>query len=76
MFLAHLGMGKTKSRVKQRFYWYALCADMESHIRKCPICTANMYPKKKPRAPLKGYGAGASIDRIGIDVLGPLPFSN
>ena len=76
MFSAHLGMVKTKSRVKQRFYWYKLGADVESHIHKCPICTANMYPKKKPRAPLKDYRAGAPIDRIGIDVLGPLPTSN
>ena len=76
MFSAHLGMVKTKSRVKQRFYWYKLGADVESHIHKCPICTANMYPKKKPRAPLKDYMAEAPIDRIGIDVLGPLPTSN
>ena len=51
-------------------------ADIELHIRKCPVCSANMNPKKRLQAALKDYRVGAPIDRIGIDVLGPLPTSN
>ena len=51
-------------------------ADIELHICKCPVCSANMNPKKRLQAALKDYRVGAPIDRIGIDVLGPLPTSN
>ncbi len=30
-------------------------------------------PKKKPRAPLRQYNVGNPMERIAIDVLGPLP---
>ena len=76
LFSAHLGIVKTKLRVKTRFYWYKMGADIELHIRKCPVCSANMNPKKRLQAALKDYRVGAPIDRIGIDVLGPLPTSN
>ena len=38
---AHLGVNKTVSKLKQRFYWYNMKKDVKSHIRKCK----NMHKK-------------------------------
>ena len=76
LFAAHLGIAKTVSKVKQRFYWYKVGADVELHIKKCPVCCANSHPRRRLKAPLKDYRVGAPMDRIGVDVLGPLPVSN
>ena len=71
-----MGIAKTVSKVKQRFYWYKVGADVELHIKKCPVCCANSHPRRRLKAPLKDYRVGAPMDRIGVDVLGPLPVSN
>ena len=46
---------------------------MRNYIRKCPVCCANRHPQKRLRAALKDYRVGHPLDRIGVDVLGPLP---
>ena len=76
LFAAHLGISKTISAIKQRFYWYRLGADVELHVKQCPTCSANRHPAKRLKAALKDYRVGAPMDRIGIDIMGPLPISN
>ena len=75
LFAAHFGIEKTTQNVKKRFYWYRLSRDVKRHIRECPICTANKHPQKPLRAALTDYRVGAPMDRVGIDILGPLPKS-
>ena len=50
--------------------------DISLHIRQCPECSTNSNPQKRPKATLMDYRVGAPMDRIGIDILGPLPTSN
>ena len=47
--------------------------DLTQYIRRCPVCSANKQPRKKPRAPLVVYHVGHPMARIGMDILGPLP---
>ena len=75
-YAAHLGIVKTKAKIKQRFYWYRMGTDISLHIRQCPECSTNSNPQKRPKATLMDYRVGAPMDRIGIDILGPLPTSN
>ena len=70
---AHLGVRKTTDKIKQRFYWYQCKTDVQLHIMHCGMCTRNSEPRKKYRAPLGRYQAGCPLDRVGIDILGPLP---
>ena len=70
---AHLGIEKTVEKIKQRFYWYRLGADVKAHIKECPVCCANRHPKKRLRAALKDYRVGYPLDRIALDIMGPLP---
>ena len=69
----HLGFKKTTERVKARFYWCGLRKDVESWCVRCDVCASRKKPSKTPRAPMKTYNVGAPMERIAIDVMGPLP---
>ncbi|KAK3742155.1 hypothetical protein QZH41_007827 [Actinostola sp. cb2023] len=71
----HLGVTKTLGRVKQRFYWYKCSQDVRDWCRKCDLCAASKIPQKTPRAAMKRYNVGAPLERVALDVLGPLPES-
>ena len=72
----HLGIKKTLSKVKRSFYWYGQKMCVRNWIMKCKVCGARKPPAKTPRAPLKEYRSGAPLDRLCIDILGPLPVSD
>ena len=45
-------MKKTLAKVKARFYWPGLTADVRSNLRKCNLCERRKSPPKKRQAPL------------------------
>jgi predicted aspartyl protease len=69
----HFGGQKTEGRVKERFYWCGAAADIRSFVRHCTACAKRKNPTRKRRAKVKQYRVGAPLERIAIDVLGPLP---
>ena len=69
----HLGRKKTQGKILQRFYWFELREDVTNWIRACDICAANKLPSKHAKAPLGDMRVGAPMDRLCIDILGPLP---
>ena len=69
----HLGINKTMGKVKERFYWVNYHSDVKKWCKTCDICSSRSGPQKKPRAPLGQYNVGVPMERIAIDVLGPLP---
>ena len=71
----HLGCKKTKQKILQKFYWYALKEDVYLHIHKCDICQADKKPLKIPRASLGSLATGAPGDCLATDYLGPLPMT-
>ena len=42
-------------------------------LRHCPVCNKKKHPTKKQTAPLVDYRSGYPLDRIGLDIIGPLP---
>ena len=71
----HLGVTKTLGRVKQRFYWYKCSQEVKDWCKKCDLCAARKKPQKTPRAAMKKYNVGAPLERVALDILGPLPES-
>lgn len=69
----HLGTEKTLEKLRQRCYWPGLKANVEDWCRKCEDCARRKMPSKYPRAPLGTYIVGAPLERIALDILGPLP---
>ena len=41
-------------------------------VLKCDICAANKTPNRTPKAPLGNMNDGGVLDRLFIDILGPL----
>ena len=72
----HLGVNKLLHKVKQRYYWVGMSEDVRSWVRKCNTCAQTKNPPKKPLAPLQQYAVGAPLERVAMDILGPLPKSN
>ena len=69
----HMGEKKTLLKIRYRYYWNGMAADVRSHVRKCDGCARRKGPQKHRRAPLSQYRVRGPLERIAVDVLGPLP---
>ncbi|KAK3095582.1 hypothetical protein FSP39_016324 [Pinctada imbricata] len=69
----HLGIKKTIDKVKKRFFWYGLSRFVEKWCSKCDVCSARKLPVRKPKYSMRQYHVGAPLERIGMDIIGPLP---
>ena len=49
------------------------CHRIQNYVEKCGICNRNKKPNIKPKATLGQYHEGSPLERIHIDILGPLP---
>ena len=70
----HLGFIKTLYNVRQRFYWPGQRSDVARWCHRCQEFGARK-PKKRKRALLKET-VGLPMERIALDIMGPLPQSN
>lgn len=71
----HLGMRRTMAKVRQRFYWPGLDTDVRSTVRQCNVCASKKSPNKTRRAPLQQHQVGMPMERVALDIMGPLPES-
>ncbi|CAG2209381.1 unnamed protein product [Mytilus edulis] len=71
-YSGHMGVKKTIEKMKTVFTWYKMSQDITEHIQNCTICNKIKGTGKKPKAPLMDYRVGYPLDRIGIDIIGPL----
>lgn len=69
----HLGVNKMLHKVQRRYYWVGLAADVRLWVKRCTTCARLKNPPKKNKAPLQRYRVGAPIERVAMDILGPLP---
>ena len=69
---AHLGMGKTLGKIRDRFFWYARRKDVEDWCNSCEVCCFRKMSLRKSKAPMKQYNVGLPMERIAIDFMGPL----
>ena len=71
----HLGTEKTLGRIKQGFYWPSMKDTVLNYCKSCDHCAARKQVKKSNHAPLGSYHVGEPMERIAIDILGPLPLT-
>ena len=72
----HLGITKTATKVKQSFYRPGLSNVIKLYVQSCTECTQNKKATINPRAGLRMFHAGTPMERVHIDVVGPLPRSD
>ena len=68
----HLGTRKTLEKVQHRFYWPGQQRDVEQWCSKCLVCNSLKSPPKR-RAPLEVSKVDRPLERVAMDILGPLP---
>ena len=69
--VGHLGISKTIERLQKSFYWRNMTVDSSLYVRTCATCSKNKKASRTPRAGLGQYHAGAPIERVHIDMMGP-----
>ena len=69
----HLGVNKTLDRTKARFCWYGMRRDVEHVCRTCDLCESRKRPKQHYKGPLQRYTVGIPMERVALDIMGPLP---
>ena len=69
----HLGTQKTLDRVKCSFIWHQLTTDVSIYVHSCPVCNENKKSTVKPREGLHSFRAGAPMEQVHMDILGPFP---
>ena len=71
----HLGREKTVERLRRNFHWPSLSADVERYVKACAACNRSKHLNRRPRAPLQSYTTGYPMEKVHMDILGPLPES-
>lgn len=71
----HLGIHRTIARIRARFYWVGYKQDIINKCNTCPVCQAQKMSTKPTKAPLKPFIVGVPMERIQMDLIGPLPES-
>lgn len=73
----HPGIFKTYQRIRQKFYWPKMKADIGRYINKCNICIQHKAEQIKPAGLLLPNSISEQPWRkVSIDIVGPLPRSN
>ena len=68
----HMGMNKTTQRVKRNSIWYKMLDSCLVYVRSCSVYNRQKKPQKKPKTHQVQYHTGSPLERIHIDILGPL----
>ncbi|KAK3083019.1 hypothetical protein FSP39_011806 [Pinctada imbricata] len=69
----HLGAEKTLSRVRNSFYWPRMKKEVEEYCKHCDACSSRKPSRSSNRAPMRQYNLGEPMERVTVDILGPLP---
>lgn len=72
---SHRGVSKTLASIKARYSWPGLTSQVKKWVRICHECGAKKNWGKKRRSPLQQYMVGAPMERLAMDILGPLPLT-
>ncbi len=71
----HFGVAKTLGRLRERFYWVWCHRDVQDWCRNCDLCAQKRGPQRKTKARLGQYNVGSPMERLAVDVMGPLPLT-
>ena len=70
---AHFGRDKTTRKIRERYYWPSMIADIENHIKSCLPCAQNNHRRQKPPGKLKPIPPPEGIWKLlSMDFHGPI----
>ena len=69
----HFGYNETYRAISERYFWPQMGDDIKRHVQSCDICQKRQKPlRTEPLHPIK---VGRPFDRLGMDIVGPLPLT-
>jgi Integrase zinc binding domain/Integrase core domain len=69
----HFNAVTTLHRTSLRYFWPQMGEDIKNYVKSCEVCQRRGKPKtREPLLPIK---VGNPFDRVGIDIVGPLPLT-
>lgn len=72
----HHGAHKTFMKIRDRLWWNTMFQDVELYCKSCLVCQRRKIPRRQREAALMGTPvAEYPFERVGVDVVGPLPQS-
>ncbi len=72
----HLGNRKTLAKLRDRYFWAGMSAHVRSFLRNCERCAKRKSPGKRRKPPLQQLPVGARMERVALDIVGPLTETN
>ena len=69
----HLGVEKSVTKLKERFYWPGHYNDIQSWCANCNSCIAQKTAPPHHRAPLQPVRVAYPLEMVAVDIMGPLP---
>ena len=67
----HIGIQKTLSLIKMRFFWPRMEETVKDVINSCRLCSFNKQSASTNKAPLVSTKVGEPFERIAVDLTGP-----
>jgi len=68
----HMGQQKTLEKCRNSCVWYGMIDDIHTFVKSCPPCNQNKKANVKAKGPLGEYHAGVTMERVHMDILGPM----
>jgi Integrase zinc binding domain len=69
----HFGSENTLKRIKQKYFWPNMSQDINQFVQSCDICQRRHG--KGTQIPIHPIPTGQPFEKIGIDLIGPLPIT-
>ena len=69
----HLGVNKTYDKLRGKYYWPKMFADVQYWCLSCTHCQMKKSPKQRQTAPILPIPVEGPFDRVAVDCLGPFP---
>src|SRR3954465_13761529 len=70
----HFAFDRTFQRTVIRYYWPQMGDDIKNYIQACQTC--QKFGGNRRKEPLHPIRVGEPYDRVGIDLIGPLPVTH
>uniref|UniRef100_A0A3P9BHC9 Gypsy retrotransposon integrase-like protein 1 n=1 Tax=Maylandia zebra TaxID=106582 RepID=A0A3P9BHC9_9CICH len=69
----HLGVSKTLARLRFRFFWPKMAADVKRYVISCSVCQLTKPSQKKAAGLMVPIVPQKPWEYVGVDFVGPLP---
>ena len=75
-FGAHFGVHKTYAKLRDKYFWPRIFADVQHYVLSCESCAMKKSPKQRRTAPVLPIPVSGPWELVATDCCGPFPESN